>query len=66
VLHKEHKEKRMNENELSNKIVGCAIEVHNGLGPGLLESASKECLFYKLTVAGQYVEKEKVMPLVLS
>ena len=35
----------MNENELSNKIIGCAIEVHNALGPGLLESAYKECLF---------------------
>ena len=35
----------MNENELSNKIIGYAIEVHNVLGPGLLESAYKECLF---------------------
>jgi GxxExxY protein len=31
----------MNENELSNKIIGIAIEVHNALGPGLLESAYK-------------------------
>ena len=54
----------MNENELSNKIIGCAIEVHNALGPGLLESAYKECLFYKLTTAGYNVEKEKAMPLV--
>ena len=35
----------MNENELSNKIIGLAIEVHEGLGTGLLESAYKECLF---------------------
>ena len=38
----------MNENELSNKITGLAIEVYNVLGPGLLESAYKECLYYKL------------------
>ncbi|MGI8636036.1 MAG: GxxExxY protein, partial [Segetibacter sp.] len=54
----------MNENELSNKIIGAAIEVHNALGPGLLESAYKECLFYKLAQLGLHVEKEKPMPLV--
>jgi len=54
----------MNENELSNKIIGCAIEVHNALGPGLLESAYKECLFYKLMQAGLFVVKEKAMPLI--
>ncbi|RYU92515.1 GxxExxY protein [Mucilaginibacter terrigena] len=54
----------MNENELSNGIIGIAIEVHKALGPGLLESAYKECLFYKLFQAGYYVEKEKPMPLV--
>lgn len=54
----------MNENELSNKIIGCAIEVHNALGPGLLESAYKECLFYKLIQSRLIVEKEKAMPLV--
>ena len=54
----------MNENELSNKIIGVAIEVHTALGPGLLESVYKECLFYKLVRTGLYVEKEKPMPLV--
>lgn len=54
----------MNENELSNKIIGAAIEVHNALGPGLLESAYKECLFYKLAQSGLHVEKERPMPLV--
>ena len=44
-------------------ILGCAIEVHKALGPGLLENAYKECLFYKLTKAGLYIEKEKPMPL---
>jgi len=54
----------LNENEISNKIIGLAIEVHQSLGPGLLESAYKECLFYKLLQFGLIVEKEKPMPLV--
>ncbi len=54
----------MNENELSNRLIGIAIEVHKALGPGLLESAYKECLFYEISKAGLYVEKEKPMPLV--
>lgn len=54
----------MNENELSNLIIGKAIEIHKSLGPGLLESAYKECLYYELTSSGLYVEKEKPMPIV--
>ena len=54
----------MTENELSNKIIGAAIEVHQSLGPGLLESAYKECLYYKILKAGYFAEKEKPMPLV--
>ena len=54
----------MNENELSNIIIGCAIEVHRKLGPGLLESAYKECLFYELVKRGILVEKEKPMPII--
>ncbi len=54
----------MLENEISNIIIGSAIEVHKALGPGLLESAYKECLHYKLTQAGLKVDKEKPMPLV--
>ena len=38
----------MNENELSKIIIGIAIDIHNSLGPGLLESAYKECLYYRL------------------
>ncbi|MDI6803143.1 MAG: GxxExxY protein [Bacteroidota bacterium] len=54
----------MNENELSNIVIGCAIEVHKSLGPGLLESAYKECLAYKIKQEGLFVEKEKPLPLV--
>jgi len=54
----------MIENEISNKIIGLAIEIHKKLGPGLLESAYKECLFYKINKSGLFVEKEKAMPLI--
>jgi len=54
----------MTENEISNKIIGFAIEIHKKLGPGLLESAYKECLFYKINNSGLFVEKEKAMPLI--
>lgn len=54
----------MIENDLSNKILGCAIEVHKQLGPGLLESAYQPCLYYELTKMGLKVEKEKPMPIV--
>jgi hypothetical protein len=52
----------MTENEISEKIIGCSIEVHKSLGPGLLESAYQECLFYELQKAGLYVEKQKPLP----
>ncbi|HNX88727.1 MAG TPA: GxxExxY protein [Paludibacteraceae bacterium] len=52
------------ENQLSNIIIGCAIEVHKQLGPGLLESAYQECLQYELIKAGLEVIKEKPMPII--
>lgn len=54
----------MTENQIANKVIGVAIDVHKALGPGLLESAYKECLCYKLLEEGFFVEKEKPMPLV--
>lgn len=54
----------MTENELSNKVIGLAIDVHKALGPGLLESAYKECLFYSIKQSGFLVIKEKPMPLI--
>lgn len=54
----------MTENEISKIIIGCAIDVHKQLGPGLLESAYKECLAFDLNKKGLYVEKEKPMPIV--
>jgi GxxExxY protein len=37
--------------ELSNRVLGCAIEVHRELGPGLLESTYEQCLAYELAQA---------------
>ena len=54
----------MTVDELSNIVIGLAIKVHRNLGPGLLESSYKECLFYEITKAELYVEKEKPMPLI--
>jgi GxxExxY protein len=54
----------MTENDISKKIIGCAIEVHKQLGPGLLETAYQECLLYELRQAGLKVRKEKPMPIV--
>ena len=51
-------------NEITEKVIGCAITVHTELGPGLLESAYQECLFYELQSEGLYVEKEKPLPLI--
>src|SRR5204863_6377679 len=46
--------------------IGCAMTVHSGLGPSLLESAYQECLCFELIKAGLYVEKQKPMPLAYS
>lgn len=54
----------MIENEISEKIIGCAIQVHRELGPGLLESSYEECLYFELRQAGLNVEKQKSLPLV--
>ncbi len=52
------------ENELATEVIGAAINVHKALGPGLLESAYKECLHYELMKKGLYVEKERPLPLI--
>ena len=52
------------ENTLSKKIIGCAIEVHKALGPGLLESAYKKALVIELQDKNIKVDVEKEMPIV--
>ena len=49
---------------ISYKIIGLAIEVHKQLGPGLLESAYQECLYYEIMNSGLSVEKQKALPII--
>lgn len=53
----------MTDQNLTEQIIGCAIKIHKALGPGLLESAYQECLYFELRRIGLFVEKEKPLPL---
>jgi GxxExxY protein len=54
----------MTENELSKIVFDAALKVHQNLGPGLLESAYEECLFYELNKTGLNVQKQQPLPLI--
>lgn len=54
----------METNEITEKIIGCAIEVHKKLGPGLLESAYEECLSFELEKAGLFIKRQQPTPFV--
>jgi GxxExxY protein len=54
----------MTENEISKIILDASFKVHKSLGPGLLESAYEECLFYELNKTNLLVEKQKAVPLI--
>jgi GxxExxY protein len=54
----------MTENEISKIVFESALKVHKNLGPGLLESAYEECLFYELKKSNLIVEKQKALPLI--
>lgn len=68
--HKEHKGQhegtlgKMDQEQIFKVILDCAFKVHTALGPGLLESAYEECLYYELRKAGLSVEKQKILPLI--
>ncbi len=49
---------------ITEKIIGCAMEVHRALGPGLLESAYEECLYYELRNAGLKVVRQSPVPVI--
>jgi GxxExxY protein len=53
----------MIENEITEKIIGAAIEVHRHLGPGLLESAYEECLCYEMSRIGIRFERQVHLPI---
>jgi GxxExxY protein len=54
----------MTENELSHQIIGCALDIHKTIGPGLLESAYENALAYDLKEAGLNVKQQVPMPFI--
>lgn len=50
-------------NKITDTIIGAAIEVHRGLGPGLLESAYQACLCKELNLKGVFFERERPLQL---
>ncbi|MFO7799743.1 MAG: GxxExxY protein, partial [Rhodohalobacter sp.] len=53
----------MTENQISKVVLDCVLKVHSQLGPGLLESAYQECLYYEINKSGLFVQKEVPLPL---
>ncbi len=51
-------------NELAYRIVGCAIEVHKQLGPGLLESVYETCYVQELIDNKLYVKRQVPIPII--
>jgi GxxExxY protein len=49
-------------NDLSEKVIGCAIKIHRALGPGLLESTYEVCLVHELRKSGLKVERQVELP----
>ena len=52
------------EDEISKIVFEAALKVHRSLGPGLLDSAYEECLFYELKKTNLFIEKQKGLPLI--
>ena len=68
-IHKLHggsqrKNQKMQLNNLTEKIIGCAIEVHKQLGPGLLESAYEECLAFEISRSSLRFERQYPVPVI--
>jgi GxxExxY protein len=54
----------VDENEIGEKLLGCAVTVHRALGPGLLESAYEACLAHELRRIGLEYQRQLTLPLV--
>lgn len=54
----------MSENEIGEVLIGCAIKVHTGLGPGLLESTYEMCLLHELSIAGIQADRQVPLPVI--
>jgi hypothetical protein len=62
--HRETQRDRMELNQITEKIIGCAIELPKILGPGLLESAYEECMVFELQNSGLRIERQKPVPVI--
>ncbi|MFQ6678770.1 MAG: GxxExxY protein [Fidelibacterota bacterium] len=62
LRHKDAENIEMELNKITEKIIGCAIEVHKKLGPGLLESVYEKALCIELRIAGLKFERQKSLP----
>lgn len=51
-------------NEITEKVIGCAIKVHSALGPGLIESAYEICLAHEMNKQGLEVQSQVALPVV--
>ena len=51
-------------NEITERIIGCAIKVHSTLGPGLLESTYEVCLAHELGKGGLKVQAQEALPVI--
>jgi GxxExxY protein len=61
---KDTKDRRERANELSNRVIGAAIEVHRALGPGLLESTYEECLVHEFVLQEIPFQRQVPLPIV--
>ena len=52
----------MEDDELGTRLIGCAIQVHRALGPGLLESVYETCLYHELGKTGIEVKRQVAVP----
>ena len=52
------------EDALTRRIIGCAINVHRALGPGLLESAYEQCFAYELVTSGLTIARQVPLPVI--
>ena len=52
--------------KIFKQVLDCSFKVHSALGPGLLESAYSECLYFDLIQSGLKLEKQKPIPLIYS
>ena len=54
----------MGENDIGRRILGCALKVHQALGPGLLESVYETCLAHELTKARMTFDRQRSLPVI--